>query len=165
MIKMAKKEKGHKTNAVRILEQQKIEYALYTYETEDGKIDGTSVAKKINKDPEDVYKTLVAKSDNHNLYVFCIPVDKELDLKRAAKAIGEKKVLMLPVKDLVSYTGYIRGGCSPVGMKKLYPTFIDISAEQKDKIIVSGGVIGLQIMVKTSDLIRLLNGQYASISL
>ena len=133
-----------KTNAMRILEAKKISYKIHSYDNEDGKIHGTAVAEKIGRAPETVFKTLVSHS-GQNLYVFVIPVAEELDLKKAAKAAGEKKIEMLPVKDLLKWTGYIRGGCSPVGMKKLYPTFIDSSAEPLETMAVSAGKIGLQM--------------------
>lgn len=134
-----------KTNAMRILDSHKIHYQTYQYENKDGKIDGVSVAQKINKDVTTVFKTLVAKGASKNIFVFVIPVELELDLKKAAKAAGEKKVEMIPVKDIQANTGYIRGGCSPIGMKKHYPTFIDTSASGLENIIVSGGKIGMQI--------------------
>ncbi|WP_410510908.1 Cys-tRNA(Pro) deacylase [Paenibacillus sp. BR2-3] len=133
-----------KTNAMRILDVNKIPYEVLFYDNEDGKIHGTAVAEKIGRVPEAVFKTLVSHSGS-NLYVFVIPVGEELDLKKAARAAGEKRIEMLPVKDLQKWTGYVRGGCSPVGMKKLYPTFIDSSAEPLDKIAVSAGKIGLQM--------------------
>ncbi|GGH29119.1 Cys-tRNA(Pro) deacylase [Paenibacillus segetis] len=133
-----------KTNALRMLDAKKIQYEVLSYDNEDGMIHGTAVAEKIGREPECVFKTLVAHS-GPNLYVFVIPVAEELDLKKAAKAAGEKKIEMLPMKDLQKWTGYIRGGCSPVGMKKLYPTFIDSSAEQQKKMAVSAGKIGMQM--------------------
>ncbi|RFU62392.1 Cys-tRNA(Pro) deacylase [Peribacillus glennii] len=143
-----------KTNAMRILDARKIEYSMMSYDNKDGKIDGASVAAKIGRAPETVFKTLVAHGTQAaSVYVFVIPVEAELDLKKAAKAAGEKKVEMLPVKDLQKWTGYIRGGCSPIGMKKLYPTFIDHSARTADTIIVSGGKIGIQIELKLDALI------------
>lgn len=136
-----------KTNAMRILDANKIEYEMFTYENKDGKIDGVSVAEKIGRDPRSVFKTLVAQGASKGIYVFVIPVQEELDLKKAAKAAGEKKIEMIAVKDIQKYTGYIRGGCSPIGMKKTYPTFIHNSAEDLDKMIVSGGKIGMQIEI------------------
>lgn len=144
-----------KTNAMRILDSQKIEYLTYTYDNKDGKIDGVSVAGKINKDVMMVFKTLVAKGTGKSIFVFVIPVERELDLKKAAKAAGEKKVEMLPVKDIQAHTGYIRGGCSPIGMKKQYPTFIDADAANLETIVVSGGKIGLQIEVAVDSLAEL----------
>ncbi|WP_213083597.1 Cys-tRNA(Pro) deacylase [Robertmurraya massiliosenegalensis] len=144
--------KVSKTNAMRILDKKKIGYELLTYENKDGKIDGLSVAEKIGKDPAKVFKTLVAQGASKELYVFIIPVADELDLKKGAKAAGEKKIEMIPVKEIQKWTGYIRGGCSPVGMKKGYPTFIHDGARQLETIIVSGGKIGLQMELKVSDL-------------
>ncbi|WP_264804141.1 Cys-tRNA(Pro) deacylase [Cytobacillus sp. NCCP-133] len=141
-----------KTNAMRLLDAQKVDYELITYESQDGKIDGVSVAGKIGKDPNEVYKTLVAQGHSKQLFVFIIPVEGELDLKKAARAAGEKKVEMIPVKDIQKLTGYIRGGCSPVGMKKQYPSFVDAQASELEKIIVSGGKIGMQIELKVGGL-------------
>ncbi|GAB6179254.1 Cys-tRNA(Pro) deacylase [Desulfotomaculum defluvii] len=141
-----------KTNAMRILDGQKIHYDIYCYDNKDGKIDGLSVAHKVGKDPRMVYKTLVAQGSSKNLFVFIMPVEEELDFKKAAKATGEKKVDLIPVKDIQKFTGYIRGGCSPIGMKKHYPTFIDDSSQKLDKIIVSGGKIGIQIELNLTDL-------------
>ncbi|MGM7634805.1 Cys-tRNA(Pro) deacylase [Bacillus sp. Hm123] len=146
-----------KTNAMRLLDAAKLTYETLVYENKDGKIDGISVANKIGKNQEIVYKTLVT-SGGKDLYVFVIPVAEELDLKKAAKAAGEKKLEMIPVKDIQKHTGYIRGGCSPIGMKKLYPTFIDASANSLETLIVSGGKIGIQLELKAADLINLTNG-------
>lgn len=134
-----------KTNAMRILDAKKVKYEVMTYDNKDGKIDGVSVAEKVGKDPAQVYKTLVAQGSSKDIFVFVIPVAAELDMKKAAKVSGEKKIEMIPVKDIQKWTGYIRGGCSPVGMKKEFPTFLDDSAENLDSIVVSGGKIGIQI--------------------
>lgn len=152
-----------KTNAMRILDSKKIEYTVSTYDNKDGKIDGISVAKKINKDPKEVFKTLVTQGSDRNLFVFVIPVEKELDLKKAAKVAKEKNVEMIAVKDINKYTGYIRGGCSPVGMKKLYRTFIDSSAKDLDIMVISGGKIGVQIQLNPIDLIDAVSGGFADI--
>ncbi|KZM55477.1 MAG: Cys-tRNA(Pro) deacylase [Bacillaceae bacterium] len=141
-----------KTNAMRILDKEKIQYNVITYDVQKGKVDGISVAQMIGRSPESVYKTLVAKSSAGNIYVFVIPVEAELDLKKAAKITGEKKIEMLPVKDLQKWTGYIRGGCSPIGMKKHYPTIIDSTALEHEHIIVSGGKIGVQMELSVKDL-------------
>ena len=143
-----------KTNAMRILDQLKIDYNSYTYSNKDDKIDGISVAEKIGKDPKYVYKTLVAEGHSKEVYVFVIPVAEELDLKKAAKASEEKNIHMIHVKDIQKITGYIRGGCSPIGMKKKYKTFIDSSASDIDKIIVSGGKIGIQMELAIDDLVK-----------
>ncbi|MGG4144457.1 Cys-tRNA(Pro) deacylase [Paenibacillus algorifonticola] len=140
-----------KTNAMRKLDADHISYEVHTYDNEDGKIHGSAVAEKIGKAPDCVFKTLVTHSGN-SLYIFVIPVGAELDMKKAAKAAGEKKLEMLPVKDLQKWTGYIRGGCSPIGMKKRYPTFIDSSAELQETIVVSAGKIGLQLELASEQL-------------
>jgi Cys-tRNA(Pro)/Cys-tRNA(Cys) deacylase len=153
-----------KTNAMRILDTQKVPYEILTYDANDGKIDGVAVAGKIGRDPAQVYKTLVAVGASKNLYVFVIPVEDELDMKKAAKEAGEKNVEMLPVKDIQKFTGYIRGGCSPIGMKKSYPTFLDESAEGLDKIIVSAGKIGFQVELAPDQLINAAAGKYAKLT-
>ncbi|CAM3849521.1 Cys-tRNA(Pro) deacylase [Mesobacillus thioparans] len=152
-----------KTNAMRILDTQKVPYEILTYDANDGKIDGVAVAGKIGRDAAQVYKTLVAVGASKNLYVFVIPVEAELDLKKAAKAAGEKKVEMLPVKDIQKFTGYIRGGCSPVGMKKNYPTFLDGSAQELETIIVSAGKIGFQVELAPEQLLNATSGRYENL--
>jgi Cys-tRNA(Pro)/Cys-tRNA(Cys) deacylase len=152
-----------KTNAMRILDQKKIGYIINTYDNKDGKTDGVSVADKIGKDPGSVFKTLVCQGHGRNIYVFVIPVQEELDLKKAAKAVEEKNVEMIPVKDILKFTGYIRGGCSPVGMKKEYATILDLSALALDKIIVSGGKIGFQIELKAGDLCEAVKAKFEDI--
>jgi Cys-tRNA(Pro)/Cys-tRNA(Cys) deacylase len=153
-----------KTNAMRILDSKKIKYDWITYDLNDGKIDGVSVAHKIGKDSMEVYKTLVAQGNSKNIFVFIIPVEAELDLKKAAKAAGDKKVEMIPVKDIQKWTGYIRGGCSPIGMKKPYATFIDQRASELETIIVSGGKIGAQVQLSVEDLKQVTNATIAEIS-
>lgn len=154
-----------KTNAMRLLDAKKMEYNMMSYDNEDGKIHGTAVAAKIGRAPESVFKTLVAHgAAQQNVYVFVIPVGEELDLKKAAKAAGEKKIEMLHVKDLLKWTGYIRGGCSPIGMKKLYPTFIDASAENLDMMIVSGGKIGIQIELTLDHLVAATNAKVVALT-
>lgn len=148
-----------KTNVMRILDSKNIEYSVLTYDSSDGKIDGISVADKIGRDVNTVFKTLVTMGKSREIYVFVIPVEKELDLKKAANAANEKNIEMVHVKDITKYTGYVRGGCSPIGMKKEYPTFIDESALMLEKIIVSGGKIGVQIEIKVDDLMKITNGQ------
>ena len=134
------------------LEQAKIPYEMTTYEVKDGKIDGQAVALKIGKSPEQVFKTLVAVGKSKENYVFVIPVDDELDLKKASLVAGEKSIEMLHVKDLQKTTGYIRGGCSPIGMKKAFRTFIHESAKSLEEITVSGGKIGVQVTVSSESL-------------
>lgn len=143
-----------KTNAMRILDQMKIDYNTYTYSKDDNKIDGISVAEKIGKDPSFVYKTLVAVGHSKEIYVYVIPVAKELDLKKAARAASEKNISMIAVKDIQKITGYIRGGCSPIGMKKKYKTFFDLSVSDIENIVVSAGKIGIQMELKVNDLIK-----------
>lgn len=144
---------------MRILNTNNIEYSVLTYDSKDGKIDGVSVANKIGRDVNTVFKTLVTIGKSGEIYVFIIPVEKELDLKKAANAAKEKKIEMIHVKDITKYTGYIRGGCSPIGMKKNYPTFIDGSALKVERIIVSGGKIGVQIEIEVDDLKDITNSQ------
>ncbi|RUT35559.1 Cys-tRNA(Pro) deacylase [Paenibacillus zeisoli] len=151
-----------KTNAMRILDNHQIHYNVHTYDSEDGLVHGTAVAQKIGLVPESVFKTLVAHNKNE-LFVFVIPVESELDLKKAAKASGQKKIDMLPLKDLTSRTGYIRGGCSPVGMKKLYPTYIDSSATHLDTIAVSAGKIGMQMELKPTELAECIRAEFADL--
>ncbi|MBM7664692.1 Cys-tRNA(Pro)/Cys-tRNA(Cys) deacylase [Solibacillus kalamii] len=159
---MAKKQA--KTNAVRLIEQKKIAYEIFEYTINDGEaVDGLTVAGKIGQPVEHVYKTLVATAGKGNYFVFVIPVDAELNLKAAAKVVGQKKIEMLPVKELLGLTGYIRGGCSPIGMKKLFPTIIEEAATALDYIIVSAGKIGMQIKLAPEDLQQATNGQFASI--
>ncbi|WP_026695926.1 Cys-tRNA(Pro) deacylase [Peribacillus kribbensis] len=152
-----------KTNAMRILDKEKLDYSMYTYENKDGKIDGVSAAEKIGRPLESVFKTLVTAGKSGALYVFVVPVAEELDLKKAARAADEKNIEMIPVKDIQKWTGYIRGGCSPVGMKKQYPTFIHESAESLDRIIVSGGRIGMQIELKPGVLQTVTQAVFADI--
>ena len=142
-----------KTNAIRILDAKKIAYEVLTYDNKDGKIDGITVAGKVGRDPSEVYKTLVAQGASKNIFVFIIPVEAELDLKKAARAAGEKNVEMIPVKDIQKWTGYIRGGCSPVGMKKEYRTFLDVSCKTLEAMVISAGKIGVQMVLKPEDLI------------
>ena len=153
-----------KTNAARMLDKEKITYESLYYTVEDGKVDGVSVAGKIGYPPELVYKTLVASGASKQAYVFVIPVAEELDLKKAAKAAGEKKIEMVPVKDILSLTGYVRGGCSPVGMKKSFPTFVSAEAEQLSQLIVSAGKIGMQIKLAPTELVSVTKGQFAELT-
>lgn len=152
-----------KTNALRILDAKKISYEVLTYDNKDGKIDGISVAAKIGRNPKEVFKTLVAQGASKNLFVLVIPVEAELDLKKAAKVAGEKNVEMIAVKDIQKWTGYIRGGCSPIGMKKEYKTFLDKSSLGIDSIIVSAGKIGVQIVIDPNQLQKLTNAEFADL--
>lgn len=151
-----------KTNAMRILDKARIPYTILEYDNEDGKIHGNAVAAKINKPPEMVFKTLVTQA-KASLFIFVIPVGAELDLKKAAKAAGEKKLDMLPVKELQKWTGYIRGGCSPIGMKKLYPTFIDQEATTLEQMIVSAGKIGMQVELVPLQLAEVVQATFTSL--
>ena len=156
--------KQGKTNAMRILDKEKIAYTMLTYATDDGKIDGIAVAQKIGREESVVYKTLISQGTSKSYYVFVIPVEAELDLKKAAKAVGEKKIEMIPVKEITNVSGYIRGGCSPVGMKKLFPTVIDQRAQSLETIIVSGGNIGVQIEMAVEGLLQATKGSLADVS-
>ena len=151
-----------KTNAVRILDRNKIEYELNKYECDDFK-DGMSIADMLEQSYDMSFKTLVTVGKSGKYYVFAIPVDKEINMKKAAKEVGEKNIEMVHVKDINAVTGYIRGGCTPIGMKKNYPTVINESAKEHEKIIVSGGRLGLQIILKPDDLMKVTNGRYADI--
>ena len=153
-----------KTNVMRLLEQAKIPYEMTTYEVKDGKIDGQAVAAKIGRSVEQVFKTLVAVGKSKTNYVFVIPVDLELDLKKAGHVAGEKSMEMLHVKDLQKTTGYIRGGCSPIGMKKAFQTFIHESAKSLETITVSGGKIGVQVTVNPITLCDYINGHFADLT-
>ena len=147
------KEKEIKTNAMRILDRMKIPYTHYTYECDEF-IDGMQIVEKLNLKPEQVYKTLVTQGNSKNYFVFVIPVAAELDLKAAARSVGEKSVAMIHVADINKVTGYVRGGCSPVGMKKQYKTVFDESVLTQEKVYVSGGRIGTQVCCAPADLIR-----------
>ncbi|MFA5527202.1 MAG: Cys-tRNA(Pro) deacylase [Peptostreptococcales bacterium] len=136
-----------KTNAMRSLDQEKVNYTCYEYDDSDNMIDGITVANMIGKDPSLVFKTLVTTSNSHAHYVFVLPVDKELDLKKAAKVVEEKKIELIPVKDIEKTTGYIKGGCSPIGMKKRFVTIFHESALQYKRIICNGGKVGIQIEI------------------
>lgn len=152
-----------KTNALRILDAKKVPHEVLSYDNKDGKIDGVSVAAKIGRDPKEVYKTLVTQGASKNIFVFVIPVEAELDLKKAAKAAGEKKVEMIAVKDIQKWTGYIRGGCSPIGMKKEYKTFLDESSRHLDSMIVSAGKVGLQLVIHPVQLKEITGAEFADL--
>ena len=154
---------SEKTNVVRTLEQRKIDFKPYTYECE-GAITGLEVAAILGEDPAQVFKTLVTTGRSGQHYVFVIPVGAGLDLKKAAKAVGEKSLEMLKQKDLLGLTGYIHGGCSPIGMKKAFRTTIDATAAQFSSIIFSGGRIGLQVQVGMEDLAKVVRYGLADIT-
>ncbi len=151
-----------KTNAMRLLDQEKISYNIFTYDP-NGEIDGISVAHKIGKPVEQVFKTLVTQGASKNHFVFVIPVHQELNLKAAARAVGEKSIEMIKVADITKVTGYIRGGCSPIGMKKPFKTVLHDSCSSLEKIIVSAGKIGYQIEIAPSDLITMIDGKIENI--
>ncbi len=153
-----------KTNVMRLLEQKKIPYTPHFYPHGKEAVDGVTVAKRMGQDPDAVFKTLVTRGAGGGYFVFVIPVAEELDLKKAAKAVGEKSVSMLHVAELLPLTGYVRGGCSPVGMKKLFPTVFDETAILRDTIYVSAGKIGSQVEVEPNALARLVNGRFADLT-
>lgn len=152
-----------KTNAMRVLDKEKIEYSTYSYDNEDGKIDGISVANKIGVSADNVFKTLVSKGNSGDYFVFVLPVNMELDLKKAAKAVGQKSVEMIKVADINKVTGYIRGGCSPIGMKKQFVTVIDETCTILDFIVISAGKIGHQIKINPEDLLELIGAKTVDI--
>ena len=159
------KQKDEKTNVMRILDQKEIPYTPHTYPHEEGEaVDGVTVAGIMGQDPECVFKTLVARGASGAWYVFDIPVADSLDLKKAAKAVGEKSVAMLHQKELLPLTGYVHGGCSPIGMKKQYPTVFHETAEILDTIIVSAGKIGCQVELSPTDLIGLVGAETADLT-
>jgi Cys-tRNA(Pro)/Cys-tRNA(Cys) deacylase len=156
------KNKEEKTNVMRTLEQKKIPYTAHSYDPE-GPIDGVSVAQTLGQPPERVFKTLVTKGASGAYYVFDIPVAENLDLKKAARAVGEKSIAMLPQKELLGLTGYVHGGCSPVGMKKQFPTVFHETAAEYDTICVSAGKIGYQVECDPKALLTLLRAGTADI--
>lgn len=158
------KNKEVKTNAMRILEKNKIVYKHYTYEC-DAFVDALQIADMLELPYEKVYKTLVTIGNSRNYYVFVIPIAEELDLKKAAKSVGEKAVSMIPVKEINAVTGYIRGGCTAIGMKKQYVTRVDDSAKQLKYMIVSGGRIGSQIELEPEGLLQAAQAEYADLIL
>ena len=152
-----------KTNAVRLVQQAKIHCKEEFYDFDPNDLNGMHVADAIGFPPEQVYKTLVAKGSRTGINVFCIPVCAELDLKKAAKAAGDKDMALIPVKDLLGLTGYIRGGCSPVGMKKKYPTYFEETCQLFDEIAVSAGERGHQMILSPMELAKLVNAELADI--
>ena len=155
--------KESKTNAMRLLDSNKISYTTHSYENKDGKIDGVAVAHKINKDVNQVFKTLVTQGHSKEFHVFVIPVAEELDMKKSSKVAGEKNIEMIHVKDINKITGYIRGGCSPLGMKKTFKTFIQEEAVLFDTIVFSGGKIGAQIEMNPNDLEKVIECSFVDI--
>ncbi|HEX7358075.1 MAG TPA: Cys-tRNA(Pro) deacylase [Ignavibacteriaceae bacterium] len=152
-----------KTNAIRVLESHKIKFETISYEVDETDLSGETVALKVGANPETVFKTLVCIGDKNGYAVFCIPVTQELNLKKAAKVSGNKKVEMIKLKDLFPLTGYVRGGCSPIGMKKLYPTYIDETAQLFDNIYLSAGIRGTQVKTNPDALLNVIAAQYADL--
>ena len=155
--------KEQKTNVMRLLEQRRIKYIAHEYTHGDEAVDGLTVARICGQNPDQVFKTLVARGASKTVYVFVVPVTGELDLKKAAKASGEKSIAMIHVSEINALTGYVRGGCSPVGMKKQYRTFYNISAADKPTIMVSAGKIGYQVELSPDELASLTRGSYAEL--
>lgn len=152
-----------KTNAIRILESRRIKFETVFYEVDENDLSGITVALKVGADPKTVFKTLVCLGDKTGHIVFCIPVTEELNLKKAAAASGNKKVEMIKMKELLPLTGYVRGGCSPIGMKKLFPTFIDETAQLFKNIYVSAGARGMQIKLNPINLKDIIEAEYAEL--
>jgi len=153
-----------KTNAIRILESKGITHSFVEYESSEDEIDALSVARKINAEPEMVFKTLVTVNERNENLVFVVPGPLELNMKKAASASGSKKIELIKVKDLLALTGYIRGGCSPIGMKKLFPTYIDETAQLYDKIYFSAGTRGMQLFMAPEDLASVINAEFADLT-
>lgn len=160
---MAKKEKEVKTNAMRILDRAGVSYTHESYEVEGEFVDGIQTADHLGLPHELVYKTLVAVGSDKNHYVFVIPIEKELDLKKCAKSVGVKNVELIHVKELFGLTGYVRGGCTAIGMKKNFVTRLDASAKDLDKIYISGGKIGCQIRLAPSDFLKVTRAELADL--
>lgn len=156
---------AEKTNAIRLLENGNVPFRFYEYDVSDGRIDGKSIAEKIGESPDQVFKTLVTQAPpGKDYFVFVVPASGELDLKKAAKACGRKSIEMIPQKLLFPLTGYIHGGCSPIGMKKLFPTYIDETAILFDKICVSGGRIGTNLGLNPEELAVFINAQFVDLT-
>ncbi len=160
---MAKQKKKDKTNVMRLLDQEGLDYTPNTYDVSDGIVDGLSVAKKIGQDPDTVFKTLVCQGHSGQYAVFVIPVAHELDLKKGAKAAGEKSMAMIHQRDLLPLTGYVHGGCSPVGMKKAFATHIHESGKDLQRLYVSGGRVGTQVGLAPQDLAHLVHASFADL--
>ena len=152
-----------KTNVMRVLDKAKVNYEVTAYDVSDGKLDGKTVAAKIQKPVEQVFKTLVTVGHSKSHYVFMIPVEEELDLKKASKAVNEKSIEMIQQKDLLKLTGYVHGGCSPIGMKKLFKTIVHQSASDLEVITFSAGKVGLQVTVSPNVLVELVDATFADL--
>lgn len=153
-----------KTNAMRMLDRAKIKYDVLKYDYDESDLSGVHAAAALSLDPNQVFKTLVTRGGKNGLFVFCIPVGAELDLKKCAKCAGVKSLEMIHVKELISLTGYMRGGCSPIGMKKQYPTFIDSTASDFEKIYVSAGQRGLQLCLDPKDLAAFVGAELCDVT-
>lgn len=153
-----------KTNAMRMLDAAKIPYTTLTYTVDESDLSGMHISEELGFPPEKMFKTLVARGDKTGPLVFCIPVDREIDLKRAAAITGNKRIEMIHVKDLLGLTGYIRGGCSPIGMKKVFPTYVDESALQFEEITVSSGTRGAQLLLNRSALLQFIQAKTADLT-
>ncbi|MBO5880655.1 MAG: Cys-tRNA(Pro) deacylase [Paraprevotella sp.] len=160
---MAKAAKINKTNVARLLDNAGVQYDLIPYDVDESDLSAPHVAEQLGEDVKSVFKTIVLSGDKSGYFVCVVPGDAEIDLKKAAKVSGNKKCDLLPMKDLLPVTGYIRGGCSPIGMKKHFPTFIHASAQQYQRIFVSAGVRGLQIALSPADLMLQSRGEYADL--
>ena len=160
---MAKKQKIDKTNAMRQLDAAGIEYEMGEYAVDESDLSGVHAAEELGVSADEVFKTLVTRNDDNNLFVFVIPSAAELDLKKAAKVSGNKSIEMIHVKEIEGITGYIRGGCSPIGMKKAFPTYIDETASLYEKIYFSAGKRGVQIVLEPDKLIEAANAEYADL--
>ncbi len=152
-----------KTNAARLLDTLGIDYSLRRVEVDESNLSGTKAAKDLGANPECVFKTLVARGDKHGVFIACIMTNFELDLKKAAKATNNKSVSMVALKEVLPLTGYMRGGCSPIGTKKTYPVYIDEHAILQERIFVNAGQRGLQIFIKPDDLLKAVHGTYADL--
>ena len=162
-MKAGKTEKTEKTNVMRLLDAAGIAYRSVEYPVDENDLSGVHVAAVLGQDVDTVFKTLVLKGEKTGYLVCCIPVAEELDLKKVARAVGDKKVEMLPMKELLPVTGYVRGGCSPIGMKKRFPTYLDKSAGEYEKIAVSAGMRGVQVILSPADLGRYVGAEMADL--
>ncbi len=153
-----------KTNALRLAESAGLAFEALEYDISDGRIDGCAIAEKLGRSTEEVFKTLVTEAPGHEYFVFVVPAAGELDLKKAARVSGRKSIEMIPMKNLLPLTGYIHGGCSPLGMKKLFPTFIDETAQLYEQICVSGGKVGLNMAVAPEALAEVIGAHFADIA-
>lgn len=158
------KEKIHKTNAMRILDASGASYSMASYEYDESDLSGVHAAEELGVPADIVFKTLVTRGDGNEIFVFVIPVAESLDLKKAAKASGNKRIEMIHVREILDITGYIRGGCSPIGMKKQYPTFIDETAQLYEEIYFSAGKRGVQIILDPEKLCEITGAVYADIT-